>query len=325
MKKKTAPDARLPLFRMTKLHQLMLDRKYPNCRKMAAMFEVSSKTIQRDIEYMRDVFALPIEYDSIERGFYYSGEVVEFPTIQVSEGEMAALFLVRHVLELYEGTTMMKPLSQAFARITESLNERIRFQWEEIGDRIAYRNIDVPEERLQMFESLSQAVLRCQRITFNYKGVRDRTYKKRDIHPYQQVCWSGNWYLVGWDNVRKDWRIFSFKRIRDLKIKEDTFERKKEFQSELFWGETFGVYRGKGSERIRIRFTDWAARLVTETTWHGSQKIHNLGDGRVEVCWQMQLTPDFLRWVLSWGSQAEVLEPKSLKEKVREEAKRMVK
>src|SRR5690606_35612537 len=136
MTKKTLPDARLPMMRMMILHRAMLDRKYPNCRKLAEQLEVSSKTIQRDIEYMRDVLSLPIEYDAIGRGFYYNGEDHEFPTVQVTEGEMAALFIARHVLEQYEGAALVKTLSQAFSKITEPLKDYVSFQWEDLSEHI---------------------------------------------------------------------------------------------------------------------------------------------------------------------------------------------
>lgn len=324
MKKRTLPEARLPMLRMTMLHRAMLDKKYPNCRKMAEELEVSSKTIQRDIEYMRDVLALPIEYDALEHGFYYSGEVQEFPTVQISEGEMVALFIARHVLAQYEETPLVKSLRQAFAKITGQLTEHVDFQWEELSERIAFRRSNVSEDQIQWFETLSRSSMQGKKVLFDYRGIQDKAYKARTVCPYQLVCWNGDWYLVGWDEEREDWRVFSLKRIQNVQVQMESFERNADFNSELFWEESFGVYRGQLSERISIRFHGWAARLVTETTWHSSQKIQSTEAESVVITWNMQITPDVLRWVLSWGSHAEVLEPTSLKEKVYEEARGMV-
>jgi predicted DNA-binding transcriptional regulator YafY len=62
---------------------------------------------------------------------------------------------------------------------------------------------------------------------------------------------------------------------------------------------------------------------VNENTWHHSQKVQSTEEESVVMTWKMQITPDVLRWVLSWGSHAEVLEPDSLKERVKEEARGM--
>ncbi len=46
--------------------------KFPNANKLASIAEVNPRTIHRDIEYMRDMYGAPIEYDSYKRGFYYT-------------------------------------------------------------------------------------------------------------------------------------------------------------------------------------------------------------------------------------------------------------
>ena len=56
----------------------MADR-YPNCRKIAEEFEVSAKTVQRDVSFMRDRMGLPIEYDKARFGFHYAQPVIGFP------------------------------------------------------------------------------------------------------------------------------------------------------------------------------------------------------------------------------------------------------
>jgi biotin operon repressor len=70
-------------------------KKFPNCRKLAHELEVSEKTIQRDIEFMRYQLGLPIEYDQLHFGFVYTEPVTSFPNIQVSEGEIVALFVAQ--------------------------------------------------------------------------------------------------------------------------------------------------------------------------------------------------------------------------------------
>jgi proteasome accessory factor B len=60
------------------------------CRKLADELEVSTKTIQRDIDFMRDQLGLPIEYDQLHFGFIYTEPVTSFPSIEVSEARACA-------------------------------------------------------------------------------------------------------------------------------------------------------------------------------------------------------------------------------------------
>ncbi len=67
---------------MMQLHAHLQGRKFPNCRKLAAELEVPSKTIQRDIEFMRDGLGLPIENDQLHFGFVYTEPARVFPTFR---------------------------------------------------------------------------------------------------------------------------------------------------------------------------------------------------------------------------------------------------
>ena len=60
---------RPPLLRMIRIHDLLSAGRYPNCSLLALEFEVSTKTIQRDVDFMRDQLVLPIEYDRARHGF----------------------------------------------------------------------------------------------------------------------------------------------------------------------------------------------------------------------------------------------------------------
>jgi len=79
---------------MLRLHELMAANRYPNCRKIAEEFEVSPKTIQRDINFMRDRLGLPIDYDEALFGFRYTRPVQTFPANIVSGREARRKFNV---------------------------------------------------------------------------------------------------------------------------------------------------------------------------------------------------------------------------------------
>jgi proteasome accessory factor B len=53
-----------------RMHARLQSGRYPNCGKLAQELEVSSKTVQRDLDFMRYRLGLPIEYDQLHFGFY---------------------------------------------------------------------------------------------------------------------------------------------------------------------------------------------------------------------------------------------------------------
>ena len=87
MKKYKPQHARL-LFIDRRIHE----KSYPNCRSLAAEYEVSVKTIQRDIDYMRIELNAPLEYSARERGFYYTEEQFQLPAMDIRESDLFAIY-----------------------------------------------------------------------------------------------------------------------------------------------------------------------------------------------------------------------------------------
>ena len=90
---------------------------------------------------MRDQLGLPIEYDQLNFGFIYTEPVTSFPSIEVSEGEVVALFVAQKAMEQYRGTSFEKPLRTAFEKITEGLKDWIGFQWDDVDSAISFRGL----------------------------------------------------------------------------------------------------------------------------------------------------------------------------------------
>ena len=90
--------------------------------------------------------------------------------------------------------------------------------------------------------------------------------------------------------------------------------------------DSIGIYKGGKAERVRLLAQGFAARLLTERRWHSSQRVKELPgtDGEeVEVTMKVAITPELERWILSWGANARVLEPESLRETIRQTAMAM--
>jgi proteasome accessory factor B len=314
--------------RMQQLHQQIKEGKFPNCRKLAEMLEISTKTVQRDIDFMRDRLNLPIEYDPLRFGFFYSRPVAHFPNIEVTEGEIIALFVAQKVLDQYKGTPFEKPLHAAFHKICDGLRESITFPWGDLDASFSFRNLGSTEADITLFESLSKAVLRSLETGFQYKKLGSSRYEERRVQPYHLACIEGQWYLFAFDLARNQLRTFVLQRMRDVKITAVKFKRPADFEISKHLGSSFGVFTGTGHYRIRLQFDAFAARLVSERRWHASQKIKPLGkDGSdgVEMTLELADLGEITRWILSWGGHARVLAPEELKQSVRAAAEKLLK
>ena len=106
---------------MLRIHQALQTGKFPNATYLAGELEVSTKSIQRDLDFMRDRLLLPIEYDRRRFGYYYTQQVNAFPTFQITEGELFALVIAEKALQQYRGTNLEQPLLSAIRKIEQAL------------------------------------------------------------------------------------------------------------------------------------------------------------------------------------------------------------
>ncbi|HEY5707340.1 MAG TPA: WYL domain-containing transcriptional regulator [Terrimicrobiaceae bacterium] len=307
---------RPPLVRMIRIHELLSAARYPNCSRLAREFEVSAKTIQRDVDFMRDQLVLPIEYDRTRHGFAYTRAVGQFPLITVSEGELVALLVAQKAVEQYRGTSFEKPLQTAFQKLVSSLGDEASVSLHELSEAVSFHSAGVPCGQINIFESLTEAVMSGHLVEFDYLSLRARKPERRRAAPYHLACINNQWYLIAGDQARGELRTFALTRINGVRILKISFERPADFSVSKMLSGSFAAFEAGKTERVRIRFDRFAARLVSERQWHKSQEIVPVMPEGIELTMQVGIAPDLESWILGWGDHAEVIEPEELRDRI---------
>jgi proteasome accessory factor B len=305
--------SRPPLERMSKLHALLQAGEYPNCASIAREFEISKKTAQRDLDFMRDRLSLPIAYDARKFGFYYTRPVDSLPSLDVSEGELVALFIAQKALHQHLGTVYEAPLRSACTKIAEAMKDRVSVDIHDLANRVFFKGESVSDVPADIFEAVGLAVRECRELRFVYRKLEASKDEVRRVRPYHLGCVNNQWYLFGWDLQRAEMRTFVLSRLQKPKVLEEVFERPRDFSIESFLLHSLGVFSSQSEpQTVRIRFTGWAAQIVRERAWHASQRLTELEDGGVALELRLSSLVEVERWVLSFGVNALVLEPEVL-------------
>jgi len=305
---------------MLRIHEELKAGRDVNCRVLAEELEVSTKTIMRDIEFMRDQLMLPIEYEPEEYSYRYTGTVESFPTVQVSEGEVVALLVAEKAMQQYRGTPFEGTLHSAFSKIISGLSEQISFDPGDGGAGISFRNIGVSAADMEVFQLLNRAMRGHLCLSFAYRKLGADSFEQRLVDPHHLACVQGLWYLVAYDHGRAAMRTFALPRISKPTTGEDRFERRKDFSPDRFFANSFGVMAGEGTQLVRIRFDAYAARLIRERHWHSSQLIKEQAGGELELQLQVGSLRELETWLLGWSGHARVLQPKKLADSLRSAA-----
>jgi proteasome accessory factor B len=309
-------SARLPLYRIIQIHELLKEGKFPNCQALSGEFEVSYKTVQRDIDFMRDQLQLPIEYDSVRRGFLYTKEVKNLPSVALQEGEIVALLVAQRAAEQYRGTPFEKSLRNAFTRLIEGLPSKSEISLRDLSEAVSFRPPGPPSTDLESFQTLSNALMDSQEIGFKYRKPADGEGTARRVQPYHLGFIGGIWYLIGFDLGRNAIRTFALARISAPKNLNRRFARPKGFSLDEMLYDSFSAFETHNVQQVRILLDPLAASLTSERKWHSSQKMTFRRDGSAELSLKVGLAPDLEAWIMAWGPRAKVLYPTSLKNRI---------
>jgi predicted DNA-binding transcriptional regulator YafY len=307
---------------MMLIHDRLRDGASLNCTRFAAELDVSRKTIQRDIDHMRDRMGLPLEYDRGTHSYIYTAPVEAFPTVQMSEGDAFALFVAERALEPLRGTPLFGRLQATFEKLTSSLKGSIELTAED-HDAVSFRQFGEGRTNSEAFDQLQKAQSDEREVTFSYKKPGATRAESRQVRPYHLTHRDNLWYLVAHDISRDDIRTFALPRMSQVKMTAKHFTRPTEFNPETFFASALGVVAGKGDYDIHVRFAASAAERIEERVWHDSQKTTRRRDGSVDLHLRLGSLLEIERWILGWGADAEVIAPPKLRTKIATTTKSM--
>jgi predicted DNA-binding transcriptional regulator YafY len=171
----------------------------------------------------------------------------------------------------------------------------------------------------EMIASVSDSICRSRSIIAVYDSHSGGKVTERILDPYHLFWRGGNLYLAAYCHLRCEIRSFRIDRFKSVKVHGNTFTRDPSFNLADYLGPSFRVWSGTEEVVVRFLVHPPASRFFRETSYHHSQKVEELTDGKIACTLTVYNSPEIKSWLLSWGKQVEVLEPQELREEMREE------
>jgi proteasome accessory factor B len=300
------------------------ERSYPNCVRLAEEWEVSDKTIQRDIEYLRDQLDAPIAYDPLKHGYFYTEPSFSLPAMSLSESDLFSVCVAQTVLSQFRNTPLFKKLSSVFEKIRDSLPDKTAVHPSWMDERILVFPEPATKVNAAIWDTLAKAIRDNRRLSITHAppGGKGTDASPRTVDPYYLVSYKGEWYLSSYCHLRKSIRTFGVSRITKAAILDESFSMPAKMTKERMFGDQFGIIWKDKFHKVRIRFAPEVAPYIRERQWHPMQKIKDLRTGGIIVEFTTNHLNEVKDWVLSWGPNATVLGPPALVEKVCRELKK---
>jgi len=308
---------RPPWERMMRFHNLVRNGEYPNCSTLANEFEVSVRTIMRDVDFMKYRLDLPLEFDGQHNGYYYTRPVEQFPQLPISEAEVFALLVAHKAMAQYHGTPFERPLEMAFRKLTGQLDRSVQFSLGNLEEVLSFRPFAPEDADLESFQIITRALKEQRELKFLYRNLGADKAHWRRARPYHLACVDSHWYLFAFDVKRDAMRTFALTRLRAPEITQAHFSAPRKSNVNEYLRGSFSVFKGGDDYEVVIDFDPWAADLLRGRRWHSSQELTELPGRHMRLRLRLNSLEEAERWVLSWGSHATVVRPQALRERLR--------
>lgn len=285
--------------RLFKIVYHLLEKGKSTAPELAEKFEVSIRTIYRDLDTI-SAAGIPIYATQGKGGGIFIMQDFVLNKSLLSEQEKEQILMALQGISATEHNQtdeLLMKLSGLFqSKVTN---------WIEVDFSEWYKNTP----NYDVFNLIKNAIFNQYTITFSY-FAREGNYSNRTVEPIKLIFKNKDWYLYGFCLLRNDFRFFKLTRIKDLEISSDTFIREVKSSHEI---ET--VIKNKNFIHAKLKFSPKVAfRVYDEFT----DNVSKDNQGILYVNIDLPDNETLFSYILSFGDNVEILEPDYLRHSMKE-------
>jgi proteasome accessory factor B len=203
--------------------------EYPSIQKMAEYHGVSIRTIKRDIEFLRDRYNAPVEYDKNRNGYYYTDPTFMIQNVLLTEGDLFTVSTIMPLMEQYKNTPLENSFKNIMEKISEMLPNQVNVNTSFLNSDVSFISDPLPKIDNMVFERIFESIKLKRTIEFEYRSIAKTQYTNKKIDCYKVICQKGNWYVLGLSHNKNEVRIYALSRMQNVKLIEETFDIPRDF------------------------------------------------------------------------------------------------
>lgn len=292
--------------RLIGILSILLQREKVTAPYLAEKFEVSRRTINRDIEDICKA-GIPLVTSRGPGGGISIMEGYRMDRTLITSGEMEAILAGLRSLDSVSGSARYRLLMDKLALGKQDIisNDSSIL----INLSSWYRQSLAPKIHL-----IQNSIEACRQIHFTYYSPTGET--SRTIEPYLLVFQWSSWYVWGFCLLRQDYRLFKLNRMVDLEDGQEVFEKR-----------TLPAYENEADRPFPVHFLV-KARCKPSIKWRivdefGPETLEELPDGNYMFTAGYSDKENLFGWILSLGDQIELLEPSEFRSELAELGRRI--
>lgn len=308
----------MKLERLLSIIILLMNRRMVQAKELAERFEVSIRTIYRDVEAIQAAGIPVVTYQGTNGGIGLT-EGYRLDRNVMTNDELAAIATaLRSISTSYGGERHLRLMEKINSVVPPDYVEQFNHKTSSV--RIDYAPWDGNERLQPKLQLVKEAIDGCLVVGLTYSNAEGEL-SRRQIEPHTLILKGRHWYVQAYCLEKEQFRLFKLLRIKDLEIAPGrTFIRRMLPTQAPNSAGSLGNELSQVQE-IVLRFDDDARHLAEE--WFGIEALSPAADGRWQVKKAYPEDEWLYRFLLGLGHQVEVIAPAHLREIVAGRAARI--
>ena len=200
---------------------LLQTRKYITADKIAGQFEISVRTVYRDIKALIEQ-GIPISFEQPKGYFIVQGYFL--PPVSFNTEEANALLIIERLVTAFTDKSIQKHYSTALNKVKAVLKTSQKETLELLSDNIQFQMHDCMKNDFEHLSVLQTSISLQKIIEITYT-TNNFENSKREVEPIGLIFYAFDWHLIAWCHLRNEYRDFRVSRIEKIRCLDTPFRK----------------------------------------------------------------------------------------------------
>ena len=284
---------------------------------------ICASTIEKDLFNMKMEHDAPIKYSKKNAGYYYEDANFSINDVPLTEDELSSIRFAVSTLQQFREVPFFKQFGLAIDKIVDRV--ALGDQNQALSDYIQFEAAFSTGGN-EFLPMILEGIQAKKRIWFLYRSFQQEQSKPRKVSPLFLKEYRNRWYLISYDLHKQDILTFALDRMADLQLLDEEADIPADFDPSRYFRDAIGITAFKGeAQKILIKADPIAAKYIESQAFHHSQKcIEKHKDFSVFEL-RILITEEFIRNLLGYAGEVEVLQPNDLRETIEKRASALLK
>ena len=281
--------------------------------------DVSRRNIQRDLITIERAGFPVLRRRTATQGNSWSLDSTRMPMLPRLLGveEYMAALLLREGLGIFKGTSFQEEINALIRKLDQIAPEEYYAEEDlDILDTLPFGEVDYAAFS-DIIRTFVAAIRHKHICEVAYQSRRSAQPKLHTIAPIRLILHRGGLYVAAYKEEHEQSIFLAIDRVQDVKPTEASMRVWPALDLSDIRHRQFGLMPGNGLEWVKVRFDPYAAPLIRHRKWHQSQSVVEKKNGGLELTMLVGISADLESWLLRWTPHLKVLQPKSLKERLK--------